>query len=377
MTPPEGGFFAAQDADSGGHEGTFYVWNPETVLEAVGPEAAPIVCARFGVTEQGNFESGETVLSAVRDVASLASEFGRGKDEITALLDASRVKMYAARARRIAPDTDDKLLTDWTALGVGAFALGARVCRDPRYEGAARDAADRILRNCRHGAELLHRERRGRADIPGFSSDYAFFVEALLDLYEATFEPRYFREAVALQEELDQRFADPRGGYYLSSEAHDGLILRPQERYDGAIPSSGSVAASNLLRLCASTGQSRYRERAERIFEANSGYLTRAPLALPRMLCALDFARDASREVVLSGEPGRLDFERLRDAVFDSAVVNRVLAHADSAGTLADLMPLTEGRSSEDGSARAYVCRDRACGLPTSDPASLQASLDG
>ncbi len=377
MTPPEGGFFAAQDADSGGHEGTFYVWNPETVLEAVGPEAAPIVCARFGVTERGNFEGGETVLSVVRDVASLALEFGRGVEEVASVLEAARAKMYAARARRVAPGTDDKLLTDWTALAVGAFALGGRVCREPRYERAARDAAERILRNCRRGAELLHRERSGRADIPGFSSDYAFFVEALLDLYEATLEPRYFREAVALHEELDRRFADPGGGYYLSSAAHDGLILRPRERYDGTTPSTGSVAASNLLRFVAFTGQARFREGAERIFVANSGYLTRAPLALPRMLCALDFARDASREVVLSGEPGRPDFENLRDAVFDSPVVNRVLAHADSAESLADLLPLIEGRRSNDGSARAYVCRDHACGLPTSDPASLQASLDG
>jgi uncharacterized protein YyaL (SSP411 family) len=376
MTPEGGGFFAAQDADSEGHEGTFYVWNPESVREAVGGDAAPVVCARYGVTERGNFEGGETVLSLARSVPELAAEFGRGEAEISALLKESRRKMYAARSRRVRPGTDDKLLTDWTSLAISAFALAARICREPRYERSAREAAERILRNCRRGAELLHRERNGRAAIAGFSSDYAFFIEALLDLYEATFEPRYFREAVALQDELDRRFADPRGGYYLSSEAHDGLILRPRELYDGATPSTNAVAASNLLRLFSFTGQPRYRQEAQRIFEASSGYLTRAPLALPRMLCALEGATDAAREVVLGGEPGRADFERLRQAVFDSPVVNRVLAHADAGESLKDLVPLTASRRSEDGSGRAWICRDFACGLPISNPADLSAALD-
>jgi uncharacterized protein len=375
MTPEGGGFFAAQDADSGGHEGVFYVWNPEAVREAVGGEAAPIVCARFGVTARGNFEGGETVLSVARGVTELAAEFPRTEAEIAELLEESRRKMYAARRERVAPATDDKLLTDWTALGISAFALGARLCREPRYERAARDAAERILRNCRRDGELLHRERKGKADIPGFSSDYSFFVEGLLDLYEATLEPRYLREAVALQEELDRRFADPRGGYYLSGQAHDGLILRPKELYDGATPSAGSVAASNLLRLASLTGERRYRERAEAIFAACSGYLTRAPLALPRLLCAIDYATGAPREIVLAGLPGRPDFERLWDAIFDSPALNRVLAHADAKESLADLVPLTASRRSGDGSARAYVCRDFTCGLPISDPAELRAAL--
>jgi uncharacterized protein YyaL (SSP411 family) len=376
MTPAAGGFFAAQDADSGGHEGTFYVWNPASVREAVGEEAAPIVCARFGVTAAGNFEGGETVLSAARGLAQLASDFGRSREDIAAILEAARARMYAARSRRARPGTDDKLLTDWTALAVSAFALAARLCREARYEQAARDAAERILRSCRRDGQLLHRERNGQADIAGFSSDYALFAEALLDLYEATFEPRYFREAVALQDELDRRFADPRGGYFLSSEAHDGLILRPRELYDGVTPSTGSVAASNLLRLASFTGEKRWRERAERIFAAFSGYLTRAPLALTRMLSAVDYATDVPREVVLAGDPGRADFTRLRDVVFDAAALNRVVAHADADESLADLLPLIASRGSADGGARAYVCRDFTCGLPTADPAQLRAALD-
>ena len=232
MTPEGGGFFAAQDADSGGHEGTFYVWNPESVRDAVGADSAPLVCARFGVTLGGNFEGGETVLSVVRSSADLAAEFGESAARVEEILRDARVKMYAARARRVAPGTDDKLLTDWTALAISAFALGARRLGEPRYERAAREAADRILGRCRRDGQLLHRERAGNAAIPAFSADYAFFAEALLDLYEAAFDPRDFRQALAFQEELDGRFADPRGGYALSSDAHDGLILRPRELYE-------------------------------------------------------------------------------------------------------------------------------------------------
>jgi uncharacterized protein YyaL (SSP411 family) len=376
MTPEGGGFFAAQDADSGGHEGTFYVWNPGTIRDAVGEADAPIVCARFGVTAAGNFEGGETVLSVRTGLARLAADFGRSEEEIAAVLERVRQRLYTARSLRTRPGTDDKLLTDWTALAISAFALGARLLREPRFERAARDAAERILGNCRRDGDLLHRQRAGRADIAGFSSDYALFSEALLDLYEATFEPRYFRDAVALQDALDRRFSDPEGGYFLSSAAHDGLILRPRELYDGATPSTGAVSASNLLRLFFFTGEKRYRERADRIFAAFSGTLRRAPLALARLLCAVDAATDAPREIVLAGEPGRADFERLRDAAFDAPVFNRVLAHADAKESLADLVPLTASRRSADGSARAFVCRNFACGLPTADPAELTASLD-
>jgi uncharacterized protein len=376
MTPGEGGFFAAQDADSDGEEGIYYVWDPETIRQATGDEAAPIVCARFGVTEQGNFERGQTVLSVVRSVPELAAQFGCSESAITSILHASRQQMYAARSRRTHPGTDDKLLTDWTSLAISAFALAARLCREPRYERAARNAAERILRNCRRGGELLHRERNGQADIPGFSPDYAFLAEALLDLYEATFEPRYFREAVALQEGLEQRFSDPGGGYYLAGQAHDGLILRPKELYDGATPSTNSVAASNLLRLASFTGERRHRERAETVFAAGSGYLTRLPLAMPRLLCAVDAATSPQSEVVVAGELGHPEFERLREAVFESPSQNRVLIHADTEESLGNLVPLVAGRGSKDGIARAYVCRDSTCGLPLSDPSALRAALD-
>jgi uncharacterized protein len=377
MTPEGGGFFAAQDADSGGEEGTFYVWNPKTLADAVGAEAAPIVAARFGVTPAGNFEhGGETVLSVVRSLEALAAEFGRTQPQIAAILADARQRMYAVRSRRVAPGTDDKLLTDWTALAISAFALAARVLDEPRYEAAARAAADRILGSCVRAGELLHRPTRGASDIPGFATDYAFFIEALLDLYEATFDTGYFTRAIELQQTFEERFADPAGAYFLADAGHDGLILRPRESWDGATPSSNSVAAMNLLRLAAFTGEPLYARRAERVFESVGAILERAPLALPRLLCALDFRTGPSREIVLAGTPGHPDFEALRRVVFDSATLNRVVAHADGAAGIAELEALAQGRASGAGAARAYVCSNFACQTPVSDAAALAASLE-
>jgi uncharacterized protein YyaL (SSP411 family) len=377
MTPPGGGFCAAQDADSGGEEGSFYVWNPRTLEEAVGAEASPMVAARYGVDARGNFEGGETVLSIVAGLPDLSREFGKSREEISAILERARRAMREARSRRVAPATDDKLLTDWTALAISAFALAGRLLKEARYESAAREAADRVLTRCFLDGTLLHRQRDSRAGIPGFASDYANMIEAVLDLYEATFQAGYFRAALELQACLDEQFGDPRGGYFFTGQEGSDLPLRPRETLDTATPASNSVAALNLLRLHAFTGEDRYREGAERIFAASSGYLDRAPVAVPRLLSALDFQSGPSREVVLSGEIGRSDLESLRDAAFSARRLNRVVALADPAGSLSGLSPLVEGRQPSDGPALAYVCENFTCRRPIADPSELVEALDG
>jgi uncharacterized protein YyaL (SSP411 family) len=377
MSPEPGGFFAAQDADSEGREGVFYVWDPRTLADAVGKDAAPVVAARFGVTPAGNFEEGQTVLSVVADLPDLSQRFARPEGEIAAILEDARRRMYEARARRVWPARDEKLLTDWSALAISAFALAGRVLSEPRYEKVARAAADRILRECRKDGELFHRQKDGEAGIPGFATDYASFIEALLDLYEATFEPRYFRAALELQKELDERFFDPARGYSLAQDAHDGLILSPRETYDAATPSSNSVAAMNLLRLFSFTGEPKYRDGAEALFSVFSSTLSRAPAAMPRLLSALDYRSGAAPEIVLSGSPGRADFESLRHAVFARPDLNRVIAHADADESLASVSPLVRSRGTREGPALAYVCRDFSCLKPSSNPAELAEALDG
>jgi uncharacterized protein YyaL (SSP411 family) len=375
MTPPEGGFFAAQDADSEGREGAFYVWDPRRVAEAVGDDAAPLVCGRFGVTDAGNFEHGESVLSIAKSVPDLAREFSRAEEEVGRILRQARARMYEARGRRPRPGTDQKLLTDWSALAISAFALAGRVLREPRYEAAARRAADRILADCRREGTLLHRPGADGEGIRGFASDFAAFIEALLDLYEATFEPEYFAAAVSLQKEMDEKFGDPSGGYFLT-EAGEGLILRPRESLDGATPASNSIAASNLLRLTALTGDSTYRQRAEQVLLSASAYLNRAPIAVPRLLCALDFARAPVREVVLAGSPGDSAFEALRDAVFDAPGLDRVVAHVGAGSAPPELSGLLQSRDASGQAATAWVCENFVCRAPVSDPSALRALLD-
>src|SRR5207249_4573556 len=199
-----------------------------------------IVAARFGVTKQGKFEKGQAGLSVVSGTADIAAEVGIPGGRGGKMVAGGRRKVDGAGAGRGGAVTDEEVVTDWTSLAISAFALAGRLLDEPRYGEAARRAADRILASCRTAGDLLHREKDGVAEISGFASDYAFFVEALLDLYEATFEPRYFRAAIELQREMDERFSDPRGGYFLAAEKHDRLIVRPREIFDGATPSSNS-----------------------------------------------------------------------------------------------------------------------------------------
>src|SRR5262249_51248382 len=215
--PDGGGFFAAQDADSEGREGAFYVWDPETLEAAVGKDMAPTAAARFGVTEGGNFEGGHTVLSVVASVPDLASRFGKSEEEIEETLREARRRMYEARSRRVWPGRDEKLLTDWSALAISGFALAGRVFSEPRYEAAARRAADRILSQCRRGGELLHRQKEAEAGKPRFAAHHANFVGAVLHLYEATLEPGHFRAALQPHGGLDPRLFHPAVGCCLAA----------------------------------------------------------------------------------------------------------------------------------------------------------------
>src|SRR5262249_39360828 len=192
-----------------------------------------------------------------------------------------------------------------------------------------------------------------------------------------TFEAKYFRAALELQDAFEQRFADARGGYAMTSSGHEGLILRPREVFDGATPSSNSVAAMNLLRLASVTRDSPHPATAENVLSTFSAYLERIPTALPKMLNAVDYLFDFPREIVLSGEPGDSGLEALREVIFSSDRLNRVVALADQSGSLDGLSPLVEERKPAPGGARAFVCENFTCRRPISDPAELRAALDG
>ncbi len=352
----EGGFASALDADSEGVEGKFYVWRLEEVREALG-DLADAAIEHFGMSEAGNFEGLNIPVRATPDPDRL--------DEIKAGL-------LAARERRVRPGLDDKRLTAWNALMISALADAGAALGEPRYRDAAVAAAEFVLRELRdmrsHPPRLLRTYNQGRAHLAAYLEDYAFLVEALLTLYEATFDPRWFTEARALADEVLARFADPeRGGFFSTAHDHPPLIARRKEIDDHPIPAGGSAAAFGLLRLARLTGEARYEDAALGHLRLLHTIASQHPAGFGHLLSALDFALADVREVALVGD----DRAPLEEVVRDGFRPHVVLA-----GGEADGVPLLEGRSTVDGRAAAYVCERFACQRPVTEPDELRSLLD-
>jgi uncharacterized protein YyaL (SSP411 family) len=349
MRAPEGGFFSALDADSEGEEGRFYVWSLDEIREVAGDEAA----AWFGASEGGNFE-GRNIL--VR---------GEGAP---AALDEWRHGLYEARAQRVWPGLDDKRLTSWNALMISALAEAGAVLGRADYLDAARACADFVLRELRDDqGRLLRTFKDGQAKLGAYLEDHAFLLEALLTLYEAVFEPRWFAEARGLADTMIERFADEQnGGFFETASDHEQLVARRKDLEDHPIPAGNSSAAYGLLRLAALTGEHDYERRAVSVLRLLHPIAPRHPQAFGHLLQALDFHLAPVREVALVGE-GR---EGLEDVVRESFRPHLVLAGGEPDG-----VPLLEGREPVDGRAAAYVCEHFACKAPVTEPGELRALL--
>lgn len=349
----EGGFASALDADSEGVEGKFYVWRLDEVREALGPDLAAAAIEHFGMTDGGNFEGANIPVRATADPADLA--------EIKA-------RLLAAREQRVRPALDDKRLTGWNALMISALADAGAVLGEERYRDAAVAAAEFVLRDLRDGdGRLLRSYNHGTAHLNAYLEDHAYLLEALLTLYEATFDPRWFTEARALADRLLDRFHDPeRGGFFMTADDHETLIARRKDLEDAPIPSGGSAAAFGLLRLARLTGERRYEEAALGQIRLVHTFAPEHPGAFGHVLQALDFALADVREVALVGD-GRGPLE---DVVRETFRPHLVLA-----GGAADGVPLLAGREPVDGRAAAYVCEHFTCRRPVTEPDELRALL--
>jgi uncharacterized protein len=368
MRGPEGGFYSALDADSEGEEGKFYVWTPEEIAEAL---AADPNCIKFstqkrenlmqfwGVSKEGNFEGA--------NILHLSG--GADAPEPEGLAEA-RQALYEARSQRVWPGLDDKRLASWNALAIAALADAGAVLGREDYLDAARDCATFLLEQLRdEGGNLLRTYKDGRAHLNAYLEDHAFLLEALLALYEATFETRWFTEAQALAEAMIERFGDPeRGGFYSTSADHEELIARRKEVGDHPIPSGNSSAAMGLLRLSALTGEHRYEEAGTAIFALFGKPAVEHPDAFAHMLRALDFHLSPTREVALIGE----DLSALAAVVREKPRPHLVLAGGPEDSTEP---PLLKGRTTLDGKPAAYVCQNFTCQLPVSDPTELKRQL--
>ena len=358
MTGPEGAFYSALDADSEGVEGKFYVWSIDELRDVLGDDAEEAI-AWFGATQSGNFE-GANILES------------RGPEPAPEVRERIRAALLARRAERIRPGLDDKRLTAWNALMIGALAEAGAVLEREDYLAAARRAAAFVLDEMRdEDGRLLRTYNAGEAKLNGYLEDHAFLVEALLTLYEATFEPRWFHAARELADTMIERFADHDGaGFFQTSSDHEQLVARRKEIDDSPIPSGQSSAAYGLLRLAALTGDSRYEEAALGVLRLFADLLARSPLAFGHLLQALDFHLAPTQEVALVGADtsalARVVRARLRPHV--------VVAGGDGADDAG--VPLLEGRAPVDGRPAAYVCENFSCRAPVADPAKLAELLD-
>ncbi len=352
---PEGGFLSALDADSEGVEGRHYVWTVADLRAALDPADADAALAWLGATEDGNWE-GVNVLE------------GRGPEPPAQQREAIRSALLAARSRRVRPGLDDKRLTSWNALAVAAFAdAGAVLERDDLLD-VARAAADFVLVELRDPAgRLLRTWKDGRGRLNAYLEDHAFLLEALLTLYEATFEPRWFAEARALADAILERFADgERGGFFSTSSDHERLAARRKDLEDAPIPAGASSAALGLLRLAALTGEARYEEAAAGQLRLLHELAPRHPGAFGHLLRALDFHLSPTREIALAGdEPDPLA----------RVVRGRLRPHVVLAGGEPDGVPLLDGREPVGDRTAAYVCERFACRAPVTEPAELAELL--
>ncbi len=383
MTDEAGGFYSAEDADSEGEEGKFYVWTQAEIKKALPDKEAELIIEIYNVTSAGNFaeeatgvRTGANILHLSKPLKEYAKDLHVPETELEKRLEAARQKLFAFRVKRVHPHKDDKILTDWNGLMIAALAQGARVLDEPTFTEAAKKAAAFILNNLRRDSgRLLHRYRDGEAAIAAHSDDYAFLVAGLLELYETTFETGYLETALNLNNHFIEYFWDEKqGGFYSTADDAEELLLRQKEIYDGAVPSGNSIATLNLLRLARITGNADLEAKAARIEQVFSKSVQQVPAAHTQLMLAVDFGAGPSYEVVITGKPQGRDTRQMLKALRRQYIPNKVVIFrpaGEAVPAIARIAAFTEFQTDIDGKATAYVCRNFNCKNPTTSIAEM------
>jgi uncharacterized protein YyaL (SSP411 family) len=395
MTSKDGGFFSAEDADSllehgkpEHAEGAFYVWTKKEVDSILGSDAE-IFDFHYGVQPHGNAPEGsdpqgefrgKNILIERHTFAETAKNFKKSEDEVRQLLARSREKLLSIRAKRPRPHLDDKIIAAWNGLMISAYARGSQLLNDSRYLESAVRAA-KFLRTHLYDEKMLFRSyREGRGGVEGFADDYAFVIQGLLDLYEASFDVDWLKFAVELQEAQDRLFLDEaNGGYFSTSGKDKNVVLRMKDDNDSAEPAASSVSALNLLRLAQIRNDKRLEERGRKTIEAFSPTLSRFPSAMPQMLVALDYSSSKPRQIVVAGKIDNKETKALLAEVHRHFLPNKILLLADenSQKYLGENNEAIRAMSMVAGKPAAYVCENFTCKAPVTDPQALDALLSG
>jgi uncharacterized protein YyaL (SSP411 family) len=366
MTSTEGGFFSTQDADSEGVEGKFFVWSEEELDRVLTADEATFAKRVFGTSAHGNFE-GRNILYRWRSDADEAEGQGLTLDAFQSTLRIVKQKLLIERSKRVWPGRDEKILTSWNGLMIHALALAGSILNEPRYWYSADAAAQFVLKHLRGPGNRLFRTCGiGQpAKLTGYLDDYSFFTHALLTLYEATFNPRWLNESMAIADAMIHSFSDPRGGFFYTADDHDTLPVRMKDIHDGSIPSGNATAALALLRLSHFTSRPDYREVAERTILFHRSQLAEHPMASAQMLIALDFLIGPVDEIVIAGHRDDPETEQILRALRSRFHPTRVIVCHDPAdGPVSSSIPLLTARTMIDGRTTVYQCRDRVCSAP-------------
>jgi uncharacterized protein YyaL (SSP411 family) len=388
MRSPEGAFYSAEDADSEGVEGKFYVWNEEAIRQHLEKDEADLMMRVFNVQKNGNFREeatgknrGANILYLGKSISEISADLKIPVAELEKKILSARSKLFEVRERRIHPHKDDKILTDWNGLMIAALAQGAQIFEDEIYEDAAKGAAQFVMEAMRDpDGRLLHRYREGEAGIAANLDDYAFFIWGLLELYEATFDAQYLKWALDLNANMLEHFWDHLGGgLFFTPDDGEKLLVRKKELYDGALPSGNAIAMSNLLRLARFTGQADLDHKASQISKAFSHQIRQFPSGYTQFLSSLDFGLGPSYEVVIVG-PSKDDntWEMLR-ALRTRYIPNRVLIFKPAdlkSPEIASIARFVENHVPVDGKATAYVCRNTSCTMPTTNIEEMLKMLE-
>jgi uncharacterized protein YyaL (SSP411 family) len=372
MRQKSGGFYSSLDADSEGEEGKFYVWQVGEIRQVLG-EDADLFMRYYNVREGGNWE-GSNILHITHSLKEVAGAMGLDLETAEQKLATARQKLYTLRAKRIWPGLDDKVLTAWNGLILAALAEAGRDLQRPDYTEAAVQNAEFLFQTMRlENGRLLRTWKAGsEAKLNGYLEDYAYLADALLALYQNTFDERWFRWARELGDHIVAHFQDSEnGGFFDTSDDHETLIHRPKDLQDNATPSANAMAAHVLLKLSLYTGEGSYWDLAQRAVSALYGAMVKYPNGFSHWLCAVEFITGQPREVAVAGQPAAEDTQALLDVIFADFRPNLVVA----VGMNRDTVPLLADRSQKEDRATAYVCVQFVCQLPVNTPDALQAQL--
>ena len=373
MTDEAGGFYSAEDADSEGKEGAFYVWSKSEIDKVLGKDSK-IFCKAYDVSEKGNWQ-GKNILRRTRDWRFVAPDFNMDITAFEKKMATLSEKVLQVREKRVPPGLDDKVLTDWNGLMISAFAMGYKILRDEKYLNAAKRSATFLKTTMFKNAGLLHSYRHGKAALKAYLNDYAFLVSALLDIYSLTFEMDWLKWAIDLVGLVNKKFAATDGGYYFTEADQKYLIARSKNPFDNALPSGNSVMIRNLVRLAEMTGEEDYRQQAWTALKTFSNQLQQHPQAYSEMLIALDYVLGPSQQIVIAGSRDNKTVKKMSELLQSQFLPRTVVVLNDETSATQQLLPMVEGKTALHGVTRVFVCENFTCKQPVSTVDELQKLL--